>query len=262
MQPLGTDLKQLREKDNLSLRQVSDDTRITLRHLESLEAGRYAELPGGMYNRAFVRAYCEYLGLDAQPYLLRYDQEAASLGKEGVKTRVRHIPLDSEFRIPSLLVWSAMLLCSITGLFFNRKWIAEVFSPYFSGPVTVTPSPPAPAPRPVQPPSSAPVLAAASAMPSATTAQDARLVLELVAAQKCWLSVKSDGGSAAATILEPGDARSFEASESLTVVLGNAGGVSARINERPAKPFGKAGQVVTVLIDKSNLQGLLQAPGS
>ena len=75
MNPLNVDLRLAREQAKISLQQVADQTRITLRHLENLEEGRYDQLPGGMYNRAFLRAYCECLGLDSAKFLKRYQGE-------------------------------------------------------------------------------------------------------------------------------------------------------------------------------------------
>ena len=76
MESLSIELRSARERKNISLRQIADDTRISLRHLQNLEEGRYSELPGGMYNRAFLRAYCEYVGLDFNKMRDRYEAES------------------------------------------------------------------------------------------------------------------------------------------------------------------------------------------
>ena len=68
-------LKAEREKIGVTLEQISSDTHISLHHLESIEEGRFADLPGGMYNRAFIKAYCESIQLDPGEILERYEQE-------------------------------------------------------------------------------------------------------------------------------------------------------------------------------------------
>ena len=68
MNSLASELKAARERRNVVLSQIAEETRIGLRHLESLEEGRYSDLPGGIYNRAFIKAYCEFLNLDAQDH--------------------------------------------------------------------------------------------------------------------------------------------------------------------------------------------------
>ena len=132
MGSLAADLKTEREKRNISLAQIAADTRISLHYLESLEEGRYSDLPGGMYNRAFLRAYCESLNLNQQEIMQRYEGEIGSPTEKLPKSRV-HIPQKtSSLRPNPVLIWSLALLISAIGIFFSRHWIADVFSPYFS----------------------------------------------------------------------------------------------------------------------------------
>ncbi|MDR0311414.1 MAG: helix-turn-helix domain-containing protein, partial [Acidobacteriota bacterium] len=49
MESIASKLKTKRESLNISLEQISEDTRISVHHLRSLEKGRYDDLPGGMY---------------------------------------------------------------------------------------------------------------------------------------------------------------------------------------------------------------------
>jgi cytoskeleton protein RodZ len=132
MGSISSDLKLERQKRNISLAQIAADTKISLHYLESLEEGRYSELPGGMYNRAFLRAYCERLNLNQQDILNRYEAEISPPMDRALKSKV-HINQENTRLKPSpVIIWSLMLLISATGLFFSRKWIASVFSPYFS----------------------------------------------------------------------------------------------------------------------------------
>jgi hypothetical protein len=57
--------------------------------------------------------------------------------------------------------------------------------------------------------------------------------------------------------LQPGEVQSFDAAEKFQIVLGNAGGVRLKINGKPAKPLGKPGEVLKVLINEQNLQDIL-----
>jgi cytoskeleton protein RodZ len=86
--------------------------------------------------------------------------------------------------------------------------------------------------------------------------------LNLQITQRCWVSVTSDGNRVLVKLLEPGDAQTFDALESLYLILGNAGGVRASINGKPAKPFGKDGEVVRVSINVQNVNELLEQPKS
>jgi cytoskeleton protein RodZ len=275
MGSLSLELKSEREKRRIPLSQIAADTRISLRHLESLEEGRYADLPGGMYNRAFLKAYCETLNLDCHSVIQKYEAELTPPSEKTPKAKVSLPQQKASMLSSPVIAWSMMLLISATGLFFNRKWIATVFSPYFSGtqisarPDTGMKPSPAPTEKPVSqvetlsaatnyvPPNSEAGVVDAGLTLHDESASLPTLRLELEVTEKCWVSVDSDGGHVVKKLLQPGEAQSFDASEQFFVVLGNAGGVRLRINGQPAKPLGKQGEVVKVLINSKNLQDLI-----
>jgi len=279
MKSLGTELKLAREKKKTTLSDIAAETKINIRYLRCLEEGRYGELPGGIYNRAFLRSYCESIGADAKPFLLRYESETNPPSEKSVKAKAASLnPVSNGFRVHPLFVWSFMLLLSLGGLYFNRKRMAAVFSPYFSSP---TPSagqlPPSgePASRtnasaeeprfsntPLstdaateQPPSlNLPV--GANTNPVASQ-QLQTIHLEFEVLQNCWVSVRSDGTRVLVKELKPGDDQAVEASKAFYLILGNAGGVRLKINGKPLKLLGKPGEIVKILIDESNLPELL-----
>jgi cytoskeleton protein RodZ len=250
---------------------MSAATRISLRHLRSLEAGEYSLLPGGMYNRAFLRTYCEYLSIDPAEAISRYEAETAPPKEKPAKPKPQISLTDSSLKVPPLVLWSVMLLFSATGLYLSRNWISETFSPYFShrrppeiagtgAPAAPTASKPAPAPSQA---SNAPVPPAPEGRPSSST--EASLVpvppgtirLEFEVLQECWVSVTRDGSRVLVKILQPGDDQSFSATDRFFVVLGNAGGVRLKINGQAVKPLGKEGEVVKVLINEQSIKDLV-----
>jgi len=56
----------------ISLRDVSDATKISIRHLEALEHNDFAVLPGGAFNKGFLRAYAVFVGLDPEEMVNHY----------------------------------------------------------------------------------------------------------------------------------------------------------------------------------------------
>jgi cytoskeleton protein RodZ len=295
MGSVASELKLEREKRKISLAQIAADTRISLRYLESLEEGRYQDLPGGMYNRAFLRAYCESLNLNQQEIIRRYEAEISPPLDRPLKSKAHIAQKNASLRPSPVVVWSMMLLISAAGIFFSRKWIATVFSPYFShrpaasvaqelsrhpAPATEQPlataAPDATPPTPAQnttaePPAVAAPVASASVSPvdqvvattdskelgSQASQSHPSLRLEIEATADCWISVDRDGNPAVRKLLKPGEAQAVSASEQLLMILGNAGGVRVRINGKPAKSMGKSGEVVKTLINEKNLQDLL-----
>jgi curved DNA-binding protein CbpA len=60
----GELLRQLREAKGLTLQKLAERTRIATRHLENIEADRYAELPAMVYLRGFLMSIARELGVD------------------------------------------------------------------------------------------------------------------------------------------------------------------------------------------------------
>jgi cytoskeletal protein RodZ len=60
---------------------VAHMLRIRAVHLEAIEEGRFADLPGPTYALGFVRAYADYLGLDSAEVVRRYKQEISEVTK-------------------------------------------------------------------------------------------------------------------------------------------------------------------------------------
>ncbi len=231
-----------------------------------------------MYNRAFLRTYCAHLELDAEDFVRRMEQEATTAGEKGVKSKPRAPePPSQPIRIPPLLIWSLMLLASVGGLYFSRKWIAAVFSPYFARPPAtrlgappsqppVAAKPAEPEARPVEEPGTGagvvPQTAAQTAVPVPADVQPAvpqgAIHLQFHAVQECWISVVSDGKTIESKTLTPGEDKAYDANDRFEIRLGNAGGVNLLINGKPAKPLGKEGEVLQVVIDPKSIPDLLQ----
>ena len=74
MPSFGEKLKQEREKRKITLEQISSSTKIGTRMLQALEEDNFNQLPGGIFNKGFVRAYCRFLGLDEDQTVAEYLQ--------------------------------------------------------------------------------------------------------------------------------------------------------------------------------------------
>jgi cytoskeleton protein RodZ len=282
MTSLALELKNEREKRDIPLKQIAEETHISLRHLQSLEEGRYSDMPGGMYNRAFIKAYCEFLDLDHQEILRKYEAGLSPQSEKPARPQPQIPQQKQHFWSNPVFAWSLMLVFSATGLFISRTWIASVFSPYFShtppvfvkheiaevpntmstrleqtsqvpAPAALAVSEEAPVPSASNPGTPGPTMETVSASDSSSP-----LRLEVEVTEKCWVSVDSDKGKVIQKILEPGEAQSFDAAEHFFIVIGNAGGVHLRINGLPAKPLGKPGEVVKMLINSKSLPDLVK----
>src|SRR5208282_4784024 len=69
----GERLKRERELREVTMEEITSATRIGPRFLEALENEDWEKLPGGVFNRGFVRSIARYLGLDEEGFLAEYD---------------------------------------------------------------------------------------------------------------------------------------------------------------------------------------------
>jgi cytoskeleton protein RodZ len=78
---LGQQLRRAREARGVSLRDVSEQTRITMRHLEAIEADEYKHLPGGIFNKSFIKSYARHVRFDEARALELYARTARERGE-------------------------------------------------------------------------------------------------------------------------------------------------------------------------------------
>tara|TARA_Y100001960_G_scaffold181636_1_gene190527 strand:+ start:93 stop:524 length:432 start_codon:yes stop_codon:yes gene_type:complete len=66
------ELKKTRKSKKISIKELSDYTKINSTYLEDLESGNFNTLPN-VYTRLFLRSYCEYIGVDSREMLNQYE---------------------------------------------------------------------------------------------------------------------------------------------------------------------------------------------
>jgi cytoskeletal protein RodZ len=80
---IGEQLRLAREERGIPLREISDQTRISVHYLEAIETNDYKRLPGGIFNRSFVKAYARYVGYDEKEAVEAYTRYMRDLGDTG-----------------------------------------------------------------------------------------------------------------------------------------------------------------------------------
>ena len=78
--------------------------------------------------------------------------------------------------------------------------------------------------------------------------------IEVAATQQTWLSITPDGKQIFSGVLQPAEVRLIAAHEAATIRVGNAGGITVRLNGKSIGPIGLNGQVRTVVINKMGFQ--------
>ena len=77
-------MKRLREQRGITLREIADTTKLSVRTLEALERNDLSRLPGGIFSRGLVRAYAEQIGADpettVQDFVARFPDASVTDG--------------------------------------------------------------------------------------------------------------------------------------------------------------------------------------
>src|SRR6185312_10800561 len=68
----GEKLQREREMRGITLEEIAEATKIGTRSLRALEEQDFDKLPGGIFNKGFVRAYSKYLGIDEEQSVADY----------------------------------------------------------------------------------------------------------------------------------------------------------------------------------------------
>jgi len=76
---LGERLKHEREARGVSLDAIAKHTRIGVRSLKAIEEEAFDQLPGGIFNKSFIRQYAQYLGLNEEQAVHDYLRTVAAL---------------------------------------------------------------------------------------------------------------------------------------------------------------------------------------
>ncbi|MEJ5348299.1 MAG: RodZ domain-containing protein [Desulfosoma sp.] len=87
LKDIGAFLEGERKRQKISLEELSEHTRISVRMLQALEAGEYEVIGTPLLIRGFLKVYCQALGVDPRPILEEYGSEIGRYDNEGERLR-------------------------------------------------------------------------------------------------------------------------------------------------------------------------------
>lgn len=250
MESFGGYLRQERELRGISLEEISRETKVSLRHLEALEADRHQQLPAKPFVKGFLDAYSKYLGLNPDEVYLRYQQvllEGLQCLEEEGETPFYKLSRPSVEK-SSWRNWTIPIgLVIIVGLFFTARWFldhrernrlegSEV--PAYDQGQEAGAGMPLSEPPPPTP----------SAQLSSPTSGPVGIRLIVRAEETTWLSAVADGGEEEEWTMNEGEYRELTAEKRLVLSLGNAGGVRLTFNGRELGYIGEKGEVKRELL--------------
>ncbi len=250
----GTRLKLAREARDVSLRRIANVTKISIPALESLERNDISRLPGGIFTRAFVRAYAREVGLDAEEtlrdFITSFPQESVLAGHpelhEREERQARECEARKHGRIARFAGLGAVALAIIIYLavsgFRNSSAASagaggfDVGAPIVSSPIVPTSN--------------------TGSLPSGAVGE--YLSVKLAARAPCWVSATVDGHHSMQRLLQPGEQTELRVRDEVVLTAGDAGALELTINGMPARALGRSGQVVTVRIDPQNYRSFVE----
>ncbi|HKV26369.1 MAG TPA: RodZ domain-containing protein [Candidatus Acidoferrum sp.] len=247
----GERLKRERELREVSLKEVTVATRIGPRYLEALENEEWDKLPGGIFNRGFVRSIARYLGLDEENLLAEYD---LAYGEQAPVA-----PLSHDNRIPRPPIWIPLLallgvLVVLAGLILGgiygwrrysahraaRKSAASAALPPLSAAQSTKPAPRSVAATPseISDPSPHGIPLDLSVSTSAATR------VRIVADRALLLDAEFPSG----------ETRHFSAKEQFEVTAGDSSAVLLELNGQAMPPVGTPGSSGTIVLSQRDLK--------
>lgn len=103
---LGEKLQQAREARGTTISEVAEQTRISPLYIQAIENNDYRTLPGGIFNKGFVKSFAKYVGLDEQEALQDYTQlilEQEGPGSDEPKTYRPEVLTDERTNSSSIM---------------------------------------------------------------------------------------------------------------------------------------------------------------
>ncbi len=279
MGSFGERLQREREMRGITLEEIAEATKIGTRSLRALEEQDFDKLPGGIFNKGFVRAYSRYLGLNEEQAVADYlaalseaqaagkvtRQEPANPAAGPEKILITEAEDSEPVRLPLGLI--AVVVVIAVALFAGWKYYAKYGLPKLRhvraaeqasalpAPKPVVAAQPAPAVTPAadasttRAPAPQPAAAAHPApAPEYLPAQSSTggFVVKVRAKEDAWLSIVADGKPVMSGTLPLGVEKSVRAQHTVVLKTGNAAGVELFYNDKLVPPLGGAGQVRNV----------------
>ncbi|MEE9514350.1 MAG: RodZ domain-containing protein [Anaerolineales bacterium] len=264
MEEIGRTLRETRERLGLTLDEAERTIRIRASRLETLERGEFDSLPSQVQARGFLHNYAEFLGLDPEELLRRYDESRQPKRRRSLvvrgsnqtavkKNAARRIRMPSWFS-PDILVVAIIVLGVIVVLIWGgRKLYATIGSGEDAAAVassadaislptaTNTPSPAVSA--------LADRTQLTTEEPTATSTLILNVLdqvnLQVIAERESWVQVLVDGEETFKGRMGAGERYDYLGEERVEVFTGNGGGIRVIFNGQDQGLMGDVGQVVT-----------------
>lgn len=216
----------------VSLEEISSATRISTRFLTAIESGHWEELPGGAFNRGFIRSASRYLGLDEDGMVAEYSLETSSNGS----TRAEIGPARSGRDWKRIAIAAGVLMLLLAGLWLAGSKIVKGIRARRGA---------------MAPPA---VVRSAAGNETSATAAAAPLQLIVRGRQTAKLGVIADGKVVADGLIQRGQERHFSANKDFRVSTSDSSAVQLELNGHAIPQIGPSHSPGTITLSAKDLK--------
>jgi cytoskeleton protein RodZ len=287
MGAFGDNLRREREMRGVTLAEISESTKISMRRLKALEEEDFSALPGGVFNRGYVRAYAHFLGINEEETVADY---VAASQEQPLPEDKFPIEIHEKPRKPALNprrsnwpVALAVLALAVAG--GSAYWFkihksqesaaanangssgipaqAQIATESLAGPALRGNQKQATGkkisretnPKEEEDSTEALQISARPASPMTDQEPGGAFSVVIRARESSWISIAADGQPLWTGTMSANSERSVTAGKELILKTGNAAGIEVSYNGRALGTLGKDKQVRTLTF---NTAGLLQ----
>ena len=127
VQTIGEILKEARQKKGLTLKQISEKTKIRAEYLDALEKGDYSVFASEVYLKGFLKNYAKFLKIDANRALALYRRENINKKQETINTpKLKSTEKINPTITPEKLIISIVLILAVAVIYYLFTQISYV----------------------------------------------------------------------------------------------------------------------------------------
>ena len=262
MPTVGEHLREARVQANLTLRDVSEKTRIPRWILADIERDDLSRIPGGIFTRGYLTSFARTVGLDGDAVWAHHQAETRTCTVEAEPVAATTAtPTTDRSLSPWVAAGIAAAVLVTTVVWRNAGRVG-------ADAVPLPPSEVRHAVTDVVPVAAAAAGPATEAIPAidsrgaahVTRQGPAPLVLNIHATSDVWLDASADGERRAYRLYTAGDAITIDAQKQIALRVGDASAVTYTINGAPGRALGGAGIVRNLVITPDDYTAFVDRP--
>ena len=254
MRLAGEIFKKKREELGVDIKGASDVLKIGSEYLSAIENDSFDRLPVAVYTIGYIRCYAKYLDVDAGPVIADFTAHLSSPKPSTI------IPVaSSQRKVPGytyvVLAFLAGLLVFVFYIYTSKNRVSDLpgennrisvteikpvqTAPLDAGAVSVS------QPKDNIAPESG--LTAAGLIATGQAPQDKKEhLLTITANDTVWLQIRYGDGKVEEALLKSGMSKDWSFSDTASLKVGNAGGISLNFDGNDLGVPGKSGQVLNL----------------